>query len=52
MAMYEMRVKEADVVKIIGYLEIINNTLEENLHHIYKKVTWMYEHMNTLTAND
>ena len=40
-----MRVKEAD-------LQIRNNTLEKNLYHVYEKIDWMYEHINTLTTND
>ena len=47
-----MRVKEADLVKRISDLEIENNILEENLHHLHEKINQMYEHMSTLTAGD
>ena len=40
------------MVNRIGDLERRNNTLEENLHHVYEKFNWMYEHVNTFTAND
>ena len=50
MEMDEMRVREAELVKKISDLEITINILEEYLHHIYGKINWMYQHMNTLTA--
>ena len=40
--MDEMSVREADLVKIIGDLEIKNHALEENLHHIHEKINGMY----------
>ena len=49
--MDEMRVREADLVYRIWDLEIMNNTLEKNLHHVHAKINAMYEHMNTLTAD-
>ena len=52
METYEMTVREADLIKRIGDLEVKNNTLEENLHYVHEKINWMYEHMSTLTADD
>ena len=37
MAMYEMRVKEADLMKRIGDLIIKNNTVEKNRRCVYEK---------------
>ena len=50
--MDEMRVREPDLVQRIGDLEIKNNTLKENVHHVHEKMNGMYEHMSTLTADD
>ena len=50
--MDKMRVKEVDLVKRIGYLEITNNIIEENLHHVHKKINMMSENMGTFTLND
>ena len=47
-----MRVREADLIKRIGDLEIKNNILEGNLHHVHEKINAMYGHMNALNAND
>ena len=49
-AMYEMKVREGDFIKRIGDLEMEHNTLERNFHHVYEKISLMYERMNTLTA--
>ena len=49
---YKMRVKEADLVKTICESEVRNDTLEENLCHIYEKINWMYEHMNKVSENN
>ena len=35
--MNDTRVREADLVKRIGDLEIKNNTLEKNLYHVHAK---------------
>ena len=45
-------VKESDLINRISDLAIKNSTLEENLHQIYEKINGIYEHMNTLTADD
>ena len=37
-----MRVREADLARRIGNLEIKNETLEENLYHDHEKVDGMY----------
>ena len=48
----EMRVREANWVKRIGDLQILNNILEKNLHHVHEKINATYEHMNKSNAND
>ena len=49
---YKMRVEEANLVKRICDLEIRKNTFKESLYHVYAKINWMYEYMDTLTADD
>ena len=50
--MDEMRVREADLIKRIGDLELKNNTIEVNLYHVHEKINAIYELFNTLTADD
>ena len=47
-----MRVREADLVKRNGDLEIKCTILEENIHHVHAIIDAIYEHMNTLTVDD
>ena len=49
--MYEMRIKESDLVTKNNYVEERNKKLKENLHDLYDEFNLMYEN-NTFSAND